>query len=711
MLQKKLLIVIVFALCCHNAASAEIPVQDLYALSLKELLNIEVTSATKTKLPIHRSPSVVRVFTIDDFNRFGFKTLKDLMVAVPGIQLVHSYKNHTNLWVRGIQTRYNSKLLLLIDGVPIRENYHGHFNIDQGMTLDNIERVEVINGPGAVLYGANAFAGVISVFTKSSGRSVSLDLAAQESYGYNSATPESDNEEAHDKQNYSKKITLEADTDIGEDNHLYGLVQLASGEPFNPERGNDGGERYEHDLTEEKRYIMGKFQRDSFTLTASDNKTDVPDSYNEAFKETQQIHHVQYLALNYQNSINGSDTLNGNVWYENYRYSKDKTTYLDDGSGNLDSNKQEFIYSSMVGMDVDYSWIAASVHQLTLGISFLHDESIDRLKERENDGGQWEPWEFNLAEDVSRDTTGIFIQDNWKFTDDLSLTTSIRKDFLSDFEDQFSYRLGLTAEKSIYYGKILLGSAYRTPNYREYLKVGVENKAIEPEEVMTAELQIGGLYSQGDVSLTYYYNEYTNFIKSTLVPEEGANNCDDRDQFFSNFDVRKIMGLEFYASYYPTQNLSLKFTASRILRATEKNGKPPSEVLEKVGSCEILDYKSDEQDILLLSKTMLSVLTAYRFDQRYSVGLNIQYASKRDTPENFQTNIPDYILQSTNADPKAYFLLDLYGGANITADFSINAGIRNVLDQKVFYPRLSKIEDYGVELPRRRYELGLKYEF
>ncbi|MEJ1377028.1 MAG: TonB-dependent receptor [Candidatus Sedimenticola sp. (ex Thyasira tokunagai)] len=706
-----LTLIFIFAIYSCNLSAEEYAAGSFLNEDLEDWLEMEVFSTTKTFMPIKKSPGVVRVFTRQDFKRFGFKTLKDLMTVVPGIQLVRSYKNHTNMWVRGIQTRYNSKLLLLIDGVPIRENYYGHFNIDKGMVLDNVERVEIISGPGSVLYGANAFAGVISVTTKTAGQSMSFEVAAQEGYGYHSNAPELINEKPHDRHTYSGMVSIEADADLNENNRLYAFAQLGSGNPFNPERDHEQGQPYQHDLKEEKRYFMGKLIIDNLTLTVSDNETNIPDVYGKHFKDYQHIHRPKYISLAYNGLADSTGNLNGLIWYENYNYDETKKEYEDSGSGVIEELKESFIYSLMYGMDLDYTTTFAQSHQLTAGVSWLHDESIGRIKEHVNDGSGWGEWEYSMSNNISRDTVGLFLQENWEINNTLSLISGVRYDFLSDFDDQLSYRIGLTGlSESGNYGKLLLGSAYRTPNYREYTKVGMENYSIKSEELITTELQVGKIFADGDVNLTVFYNLYNEFINDILVPEDGSS-CANTDQYYTNFDNRELFGLEFNSTYFPTKKLSLKVSATSILRATEENGDIPADVIAKGGSCDSAGYESGEQDIKLLSKHILSVLASYRFNERYQGGINLQYASARKTPDNYHENIIPELKQSSTDNPDAYYLLDLFAKIDFDKNMNLDLRINNLLDGKIYHPRLSDVGDYDVELPGRHYELRFNYEF
>jgi len=156
-----------FALLNTAAYSTEMTMDELFELSLEELLDVKVNITSKSDIDQNKAPGIARVFTDEDIKRYDFKTLKELLSTVPSWQIANFSSGDTGLYVRGVQGRKNSKVLLLIDGVPVRNLYWGHFMLEQMIPIANIKRVEVLNGPGSVLYGSNAFAGVIKITTKS----------------------------------------------------------------------------------------------------------------------------------------------------------------------------------------------------------------------------------------------------------------------------------------------------------------------------------------------------------------------------------------------------------------------------------------------------------------------------------------------------------------------------------------------------------------
>ncbi len=131
--------------------------------------DVEVMSVTKRESTIGKSPAAVFVITRDMIRRSGKTTVPALLRMVPGMQVARIDANKWAISSRGFNGRYTNKLLVLVDGrtvyTPI---FAGVFWSAQDMVLEDIERIEVIRGPGATLWGANAVNGVINIITRDS---------------------------------------------------------------------------------------------------------------------------------------------------------------------------------------------------------------------------------------------------------------------------------------------------------------------------------------------------------------------------------------------------------------------------------------------------------------------------------------------------------------------------------------------------------------
>ena len=156
-------------LCCPLFSAASLAQGDLFNLSLEELQDVKVTIATKTDTQLKYTPSSVSYFSRQHIRDLGITTLTELFAHIPGFYPMYNpvEGNESYLIARGHPQKYANTLLLLINGQRINEDYTGGINyIDRFISLHNVERVEVVRGPGSTLYGSNAFNGVVNIITK-----------------------------------------------------------------------------------------------------------------------------------------------------------------------------------------------------------------------------------------------------------------------------------------------------------------------------------------------------------------------------------------------------------------------------------------------------------------------------------------------------------------------------------------------------------------
>lgn len=143
--------------------------QDLTELSLEELMDVEVYSAAKKKQRFFEVPAAVYVITPEDIRRSGAASIPELLRMVPGVIVQKVNSNTWDISARGFNgSIFSNKLLVLIDGRAVYTPlFAGVFWDVQDVVLEDIERIEVIRGPGGAVWGANAVNGVVNIITKS----------------------------------------------------------------------------------------------------------------------------------------------------------------------------------------------------------------------------------------------------------------------------------------------------------------------------------------------------------------------------------------------------------------------------------------------------------------------------------------------------------------------------------------------------------------
>ena len=161
--------------------------QDLTQLSIEDLANVQVTSASKQPESLSGAPAAIFVLTGEDLRRGGLATLPDALRMVPGLYVAQTNSHLWQVSARGFSDINNNKMLVLVDGRGVYSQELGTVYWDTlDMPLENIERVEIIRGPGGTLWGANAVNGVINIVTKTAqleqGMMVSTSDSPEEGY-------------------------------------------------------------------------------------------------------------------------------------------------------------------------------------------------------------------------------------------------------------------------------------------------------------------------------------------------------------------------------------------------------------------------------------------------------------------------------------------------------------------------------------------------
>jgi outer membrane receptor for ferrienterochelin and colicins len=153
-----------------NSSFAAVAEKDIFDLSIKELMQVRISLATKTEETVLTVPSTITVFERTDIESLGVKNAYDVMNFVPGFQMTRGD------WVGAVPKEHargvyldNGYILVMVNGERLNEVSFGKASVyTPHIPIDIIERIEVIRGPGSALYGSNAFLGVLNIITQQS---------------------------------------------------------------------------------------------------------------------------------------------------------------------------------------------------------------------------------------------------------------------------------------------------------------------------------------------------------------------------------------------------------------------------------------------------------------------------------------------------------------------------------------------------------------
>jgi iron complex outermembrane recepter protein len=169
-LQCVLLALMVICLVAESFAADQDAVPDpdsLKKLSLSELGNIEVTTPSKEPAELWKTPAATYVLTQEDIRRSGATSIPEMLRLVPGVEVARINSNQWSVSIRGFGSAFSRNVLVLIDGRSVYTPlFAGVYWDVQNVPIEDIDRIEVVRGPGGTIWGSNAVNGVINIITK-----------------------------------------------------------------------------------------------------------------------------------------------------------------------------------------------------------------------------------------------------------------------------------------------------------------------------------------------------------------------------------------------------------------------------------------------------------------------------------------------------------------------------------------------------------------
>src|SRR5260370_11446969 len=140
---------------------------DLKRLSLQQLGNIEVTTASKEPVKVLRTPAAIYVIAQEDIRRSGATSIREAVRLAPGVTVARIDSSKWSIGIRGFGGRLSRSVLVVIDGRNVYSPLHaGVYWELQDTLMEDVDRIEIIRGPGATIWGPNAVNGVINIITR-----------------------------------------------------------------------------------------------------------------------------------------------------------------------------------------------------------------------------------------------------------------------------------------------------------------------------------------------------------------------------------------------------------------------------------------------------------------------------------------------------------------------------------------------------------------
>ena len=477
----------VVAACCAllagalSAAPNSSDADDPSQLSLEQLLDLDVQSASKFTQKASEAPSSVTVISAADIRRFGYRKLADILNSVRGLY-VHSDRNYSYLGVRGFGSlgSYNSRVLVMVDGYRLNDPIYGQGSIglEFPVDVDLIERVEFVPGPGSAIYGSNAFFGVINVITRNGkgvgGLEASVEAGSWDTY--------------KGRLTYGRRFSSDLDVLIS----VSGYSSRGRDQHYAEFESPGASDGVAHGLDYERAPdAFAKITWGGFTLEAAHGARTkgVPTAsfgsiFNDPRERTRDAQN--FAELRYDGSIARDLELSARVNRGSYDYRGDYP-YADPSTGAAILNL-DLAHSNWWGSEVKLLSRAFSGQKIVLGAEYLNNTRKDQ------NNYDLEPSKVYLDEHHRSTQSGLYLQDEVTLRPDLVVNAGLRYDQYSTFGSITNPRLALiySVDPSVTL-KVLYGTAYRAPNDGELFFTSQplgwkSNPALNPERITTQEL-------------------------------------------------------------------------------------------------------------------------------------------------------------------------------------------------------------------------------
>ena len=513
------------ALCALlvGTATARAADQDLTELSLEELSDVKVYSpevrvysASKFTQKLSKAPSNVTVITAEEIKAFGYRKLIDILRSIPGLYGTYD-RNYDFLGVRGFERPgdYNSRILLLLDGIRLNENVYSQATLgsENIIDVDLIERVEWIPGPGSSIYGNNAFFGVVSIISK---------------HGSNYRAAEASGE-VGSANTYKARATYGQLFDTGLELLLSASYYDSKGKDlfFREYKAAGHGDGVARNLDYDRAHsFFTKASYAGFTLEAaySDRKKGIPTgAYGTLFNDprSNSTDTQALIDLQYSGTLSEKIDVLGRVYYRKYDYNA-LYPYQDTATGalveNVDGSRGKW-----AGGELKFVQTSFEHHKLVYGLEY-ENNFVQRQFNYDRD--PYYPYNDTNPHSTSY---AVYGQDEYTLNDQLTLNAGLRYDTVGNYKGNINPRVAViyspTDTTTL---KLLYGSAFRAPNAYEAYYTQADrwktNPNLSSEKIKTLEAIVEHYFANNlRVSASLFEYRISNLIDWVTDPIDGLS--------------------------------------------------------------------------------------------------------------------------------------------------------------------------------------------
>lgn len=611
-------------LSASQAAVADGQLGDIYGGKRQQRL---LSIAAGHPEPENISPGVTSVLTSEDIDRIGARRVTDILEYLPGVHVATGRNGINVIGFRGLYSEGNQQVLVMINGTPVRNPLFGGKSYLWDMAVKNISRIEVIRGPGSMLYGGDATSGVINIITKTGGELRGGDVGG---FFGSHDTYEGWAEYGNKKGDWEYAFAIQGGSTSGSKGRVVQDAQSLIDQQFGTQASNAPG--FTNNGRDDIDARLDLAYKDMRLRAGYQRFSDVGTGVGSALAlDNLGKNQVDLYTLDLTSKSNISDSLTAESKYYFYGEALNTDTYLlppGTMGGLLPQGARNKVngfvgttglttqanYTGIkkhvitAGTGLVYNWTQPSGNKINFIItpSFAQQIPLTEASALGNDPLNKSDGRFNYY---------ALAQDQWNFATDWYLTAGFRYDYYSDVADGFSPRLSLVWNATPYLtAKLLYSRAFRAPAFFELNQPLVGGTTLKPETINTVEFQVENKWTADlKTSINAYWFEMDNLITSVNT------NSITPVGFLNNEKINGI-GAETEASYRLNEDINVTVNYSyHGLSNTNNTG--------------------------LLPEHMVKALINWEFTKDWAIGSQLNWIGERRRGANDpRSDLGDYLV-------------------------------------------------------------------
>ncbi len=646
--------------------------EELFNLTIDELLNLCITTSSKKEESLKETPAYVIVLTSSEIDALNFTSLEEVVNYITGLSTLTANGNtYTTTASRGNSSPlYDVNNLLLFDGIPLYNMYHGSYDYNF-IPLSSIKQIEVVKGSNSVLYGTNAMINVINIIPKENAEGEN-SFSGRIKYGsYNTI---------------SGQGTL-----VGQkENIRFGIfsdINMSEGEELTYFHRTDGSE-FDFQRVKKAGSIAGYAEYRGFKLNILSVNRQYKSLFNTAldtllFNSGENVFSIPYannvdefqnmFSLSYSNDITDQFGVRIRGSYQNYLQ--------------LRSYRQNIRKFTTEGFfnEAELMWTPNERLSTIIGVHFNHYDA-SRYTENIKNGVKTRKTDVNPNELKTNDFA-FYINGDYKLLEKLKVFYGTRyymMDYDGNTNDNISPRLALGYEINDNLScKAIYGYSFRAPTYFEKSvdALAVGRPDLKPEISISYDLVFSGSFKKFQFNIDLFYNQIMEkIVELTPTPEDLEKYGSNRLFILSNADELDLYGAEISGKFYLSDKLK-SFFGYAYAQAENPNNNP--------------DNIGDDP---------------WYYEHLFNCGLS--YRPIKFVEFNASSRI---ISEWATAPENAVFNLGINIYPKKNYPFCLELKAENIFEEEVYMPE-STVRDvttvpYTPQTQNRRFYAGLSYRF